>query len=291
MPGAIREAAMSSEAAGPSANIQIFDEALGRAPGRGRLAGRKILVVGAGQRVVDAATDSVGNGRAIAILAAREGASVACADVNGESAAATARLIESEGGKAHAIAADIGRGEDIERMIADAASALGGLDGLVVNVGISGGVPLGRITAESWDHELGINLRGHVLTCQSALPHLAEGSAVVLMSSLASLRPNGRNPAYEASKAALGALGRSVALAGEPRGIRCNVVAPGLIDTPLGRVASQRRSDRARQVPFGRQGTGWEVAYATIFLISNEASYVNAHVLMVDGGLGSGIAR
>jgi NAD(P)-dependent dehydrogenase (short-subunit alcohol dehydrogenase family) len=111
------------------------------------------------------------------------------------------------------------------------------------------------------------------------------------MSSLASLRPNGRNPAYEASKAALGALGRSVALAGEPRGIRCNVVAPGLIDTPLGRVASQRRSDRARQVPFGRQGTGWEVAYATIFLISNEASYVNAHVLMVDGGLGSGIAR
>ena len=78
---------------------------------------------------------------------------------------------------------------------------------------------------------------------------------------------------------------------GEPRGIRCNVVAPGLIDTPLGRAATQRRTDRARHVPFGRQGTGWEVAYATIFLISNEASYINAHVLLVDGGLGYGIAR
>ena len=282
---------MTDTIAEPSAAMQIFDEALGRAPGRGRLAGRKILVVGAGQRAVDAATDPVGNGRAISLLAAREGAGVACADLNADSAAQTAELIAGEGGKAHAIAADIGQDADIARMIDEAEAALGGLDGLVVNVGISQGVPFGGITAESWDHELGINLRGHVLTCQAALPRLADGGSVVLMSSLASLRPNGRNPAYEASKAALGAVGRSVALSGEPRGIRCNVVAPGLIDTPLGRVATQRRADRARHVPFGRQGTGWEVAYATIFLISNEASYINAHVLMVDGGLGSGIAR
>jgi NAD(P)-dependent dehydrogenase (short-subunit alcohol dehydrogenase family) len=285
---------MTDETTSPSAPmppVQIFDEALGRAPGRGRLAGRRILVVGAGQRVVDAATDTVGNGRAIAILASREGASVACADLNADSARQTVEQIASEGAKAHAIAADIAKTTDIERMIGEAVAALGGLDGLVVNVGISYGAPLGGITAEHWDHELGVNLRGHVLTCQTALPHLADGASIVLMSSLASLRPNGRNPAYEASKAALAAVGRSVALAGEARGIRCNVVAPGLIDTPLGRAASQRRTDRARHVPFGRQGTGWEVAYATIFLISHEASYINAHVLMVDGGLGSGIVR
>ena len=274
---------MTIDAAESSAAIQIFDEALGRAPGRRRLAGRKILVVGADQRVFDAATDPVGNGRAIALLAAREGAEVACADVDAASAAETAAMIGAErGGRAaNAIVADIGRSDEIARMIGEAADALGGLDGLVVNVGISLGVPFGAITAESWDHELGVNLRGHALTCQTALPRLADGGSIVLMSSIASLRPNGHNPAYEASKAALGAVGRSVALAGEP----------GLIDTPLGRVATQRRTDRARHVPFGRQGTGWEVAYATIFLISNEASYINAHVLLVDGGLGSGIAR
>ena len=203
---------MTTDAAEPSAAIQIFDEALGRAPGRGRLAGRKILVVGAGQRIVDAATDPVGNGRAIAMLAAREGAAVACADVNLESAAKTAEIVAAEGGKAHAVAADIGRRDEIARMIEEAAEALGGLDGLVMNVGISRGVPFGGITAEGWDHELGINLRGHALTCQAALPRLADGGSIVLMSSLTGLRPNGRNPAYEASKAALGAVGRSVAL-------------------------------------------------------------------------------
>jgi NAD(P)-dependent dehydrogenase (short-subunit alcohol dehydrogenase family) len=282
---------LTIETSGPSPATQIFAEALGEAPGRGRLQGRRILVVGAGQRVVDAATDPFGNGRAISVLAAREGASVACADLNADSAQATAQLAAAEGVRAHAIAADISRAEDVDRMIAEAVAALGGLDGLVVNVGISHSQPVGAITAEKWDHELGVNLRGHILTCQAALPVMTEGGAIALMSSLASLRPNGRNPAYEASKAALAAVGRSIALAGEPRGIRCNVVAPGLIDTPLGRIASQRRTDRARHVPFGRQGTGWEVAYATIFLLSNEASYINAHVLMVDGGLGSGIAR
>jgi NAD(P)-dependent dehydrogenase (short-subunit alcohol dehydrogenase family) len=131
------------------------------------------------------------------------------------------------------------------------------------------------VTAEAWDYEFVVNLRSHMLVCQASLAVMPPGSAIVLISSLASQRPNSRNPAYECSKAAQLALARNVAISGQSSGIRCNAVAPGLIDTPLGRVASSRRPKRAAAVPFGRQGTGWEVAYATIFLLSNEASYIN----------------
>ena len=104
-------------------------------------------------------------------------------------------------------------------------------------------------------------------------------------------RANGRNPAYESSKAAQIALGRAIARAGEDKGVRCNVIAPGMMDTPMGRDASRRRPDRGLTVPFGRQGTGWEVAYAALFLISNESSYVNAHTLFLDAGHMAGIVR
>ena len=119
----------------------------------------------------------------------------------------------------------------------------------------------------------------------------ASGGAIILMSSMASQRANGRSPAYESSKAAQIALGRAIARAGEEKGVRCNVIAPGFMDTPMGRDASRRRSDRAVTVPFGRQGTGWEVAYTALFLISNESSYVNAHTLFLDGGHLGGIVR
>ena len=111
-------------------------ESAGTAPGRGRLKGRNILIVGGGQRVLDAATDPVGNGRAMSLLFAREGAAVAVADMNRASAEETAALIGKEGGKAHAIEADISRPADIERMIAEAEAALGAIDGLVLNAGI-----------------------------------------------------------------------------------------------------------------------------------------------------------
>jgi NAD(P)-dependent dehydrogenase (short-subunit alcohol dehydrogenase family) len=120
---------------------------------------------------------------------------------------------------------------------------------------------------------------------------MSPGGAIILTSSTASQRANGRNPAYESSKAAQIALGRAIARVGEEKGIRCNVIAPGFMDTPMGRDASRRRSDRAVTVPFGRQGTGWEVAYAALFLISNESSYVNAQTLFVDAGHLAGIVR
>jgi NAD(P)-dependent dehydrogenase (short-subunit alcohol dehydrogenase family) len=130
-----------------------------------------------------------------------------------------------------------------------------------------------------------------MLFSQTALEIMGPGAAIVLMSSLAAHRNAGHNPAYESSKAAQIALARAIAVAGEPKGIRCNALCPGLIDTPMGRDATRHRPDRAQAVPFGRQGTGWEVAYACLFLISNESSYVNASAMMVDGGLGVGVMR
>ena len=270
----------------------MFDETLGQAPGRGRLTGRKVLVIGAGQRPTPPGEQvPVGNGRAISLLAAREGAAVACVDVSAEAVQNTAAQIEATGGQAFSEVADVREAGAIAPLVARCRERLGGLDGLVLNVGISFGRPLDKLTAESWDDEFSVNLRSHMLFAQAALPLMAEGGAIVLISSLAALRNQSRNPAYEASKAAQVSLARSIAVAGESKAIRCNAVLPGLMDTPMGRDATRRRPNRASAVPFGRQGTGWEVAYAVLFLLSHEASYVNAHALLVDGGLGIGVWR
>jgi NAD(P)-dependent dehydrogenase (short-subunit alcohol dehydrogenase family) len=270
---------------------QMYPETLGQAPGRARLKGRRVIVVGAGQRQIVDDDPPIGNGRAISVLFAREGAAVACVDISREAVEATRAQIAAEGGRAFAEVADVGDAGAIDSLIERCAAQLGGLDGLVCSVGISHGLPFDKLTAEKWDREYAVNVRSHMLLAQKALTLMEPGGAIVLMSSIASQRANSRNPAYETSKAAQLALARAIARAGEPRGIRCNAVAPGLIDTPIGRDATRRRPNRAAAVPFGRQGTGWEVAYATLFLISHESSYVNGHCLNVDGGLISGIAR
>lgn len=262
-------------------------ESRGEAPGRGRLKGRKILIVGGGQRVVDAATDPIGNGRAMSVLFAREGASVAVADINKASAEETAATIAREGGKASVITADMAKPDDITRMIAEAEKTLGGLDGMVLNVGIGvGALGLAGANADDWDKALAVNLRGPMLACKEALPKLADGSSIIFISSIAGLVAGSRLPSYDASKAALGGLMRHVALEGARRGIRANIIAPGLVDTPLGRLATQGRPSRGRSpTPFGRQATGWEVAYAALFFMSDEAVYVNAQILAVDSGM------
>jgi NAD(P)-dependent dehydrogenase (short-subunit alcohol dehydrogenase family) len=118
------------------------------------------------------------------------------------------------------------------------------------------------------------------------LPLLDAGSSIVFISSIAGLVAGSRLPAYDASKAALAGLMRHVALEGTSRGIRANIVAPGLVDTPLGRAASQGRESRSRtRIPFGRQATAWEIAYASLFFISDESVYVNAQILAVDSGI------
>jgi NAD(P)-dependent dehydrogenase (short-subunit alcohol dehydrogenase family) len=262
-------------------------ESQGEAPGRGRLTGRRVLVVGGGQRVFDAATDPIGNGRAMCLLFAREGAHVAVADKNGASARETVALVEKEGGRALAIEADIASEADVQRMVAEAKRGLGGIDGLVLNVGVGvGALGLADTKLEDWDQTLAINLRGPMLCCKAALPVLDDGSAIVFISSVAGLRSGSQLPAYDASKAALGGLMRHVAREGARRGIRANVVCPGLVDTPLGRLATAGRPSRAKSaIPFGRQATGWEIAYAALFFISDESVYVTAQLLAVDAGV------
>ena len=271
---------------------QLFAPALGRARPAGRMAGRRVLVVGGGQRPTVDEQPPVGNGRAMTLLFAREGAAVACADMDLASAEESAARARREGGRVHALQADVSRPEEITRMVREAVQVLGGLDGLVLNVGIGNTSRFGTETAQAWDAVMDVNLRAHMLCAQAAAEVMEEGGSMVFVSSTASLSPLTGIPAYECSKAALAALGRAAAYATHGRGLRANVIAPGLIDTPLGRDASRNRPARAaRPLPFGRQGTGWEVAHATLFLLSSEASYVNGQVLVADGGLSVSVVR
>jgi NAD(P)-dependent dehydrogenase (short-subunit alcohol dehydrogenase family) len=261
-------------------------EAFGGAPGRARLAGRNILVVGAGSQPCDDEDAPIGNGRAIAILAAREGARVACVDRDEDAAFDTLRRIESEGGDGSVIVADVTQESACAQLVVEAEESLGGLDGIVVNVGIGYGRGLESTDARMWDQTFATNLRAHFLIARAALPHLGAGGAFVFISSIASLKPGTSIPAYDASKAGLAGLCRHVAYEGARQGVRANLVTPGLIDTPLGRLASRGRPSRGRtSVPLGRQGTGWEVAYSTVFLLSGEASYITGQQIVVDGGL------
>lgn len=253
-----------------------------------RMEGRRAVVVGAGQELygLPPTEAPMGNGRATALLLAAEGAAVGCADRVPERAAETVAMVEEAGGRAVALSADASLDADVVAMLDEAVAAHGGLDALVLNVGIGGPLGLEATDVEAWDRVFAVNVRAHFLCLKHGLPRMDDGGAAVLVSSVAGTRPGSRIPAYDASKAALGGLARHAALEGERRGIRVNVVVPGLIDTPIGRAASRARPSRtARRLPLGRQGTAWEVAHAILFLLSGDASYVNGQQLYVDGGL------
>jgi NAD(P)-dependent dehydrogenase (short-subunit alcohol dehydrogenase family) len=260
-------------------------ESKGEAPGRNRLAGRRILVVGAGQEDHGLDDPPIGNGRAMSVLFGREGASVAVADLNEETAKVSAELVEAEGAAAEVIVADAADDGQATRMFDAATEALGGLDGLVMNLGIGAGLGIAGTSTDDWDRVMAVNLRSHFLGCKLGLAAMREeGGAIILAGSIAS-REVMPFPAYAASKAALEALGRQSAVEGAPA-VRTNLLLPGLIDTSLGRLASQISPLRDQvRIPARRQGTAWEVAYGALYLISDESSYVTGQSLVVDGGL------
>jgi NAD(P)-dependent dehydrogenase (short-subunit alcohol dehydrogenase family) len=260
-------------------------EGRGEAPGHGRLEDRRILVVGAGQEEHGLEDPPIGNGRAMSVLFGREGASVAVADLNAESAEATAELVRAEGASAEVIVADAADEGASAEMFDSAAKALGGLEGVVMNLGIGAGLGIGGTSVEDWDRVMAVNLRSHFLGCKHGLAAMKEGGgAIVLAGSIAS-REVMPFPAYAASKAALEALCRQSAVEGAPK-VRTNLLLPGLIDTSLGRLASKISPLRDQVIiPAGRQGTAWEVAYGALYLLSGESSYVTGQSLVVDGGL------
>lgn len=251
------------------------------------LAGRRIIVIGGGQDDRGFPEDApTGNGRAISVLAARNGAQVAITDLFADRADATAALVRADGHEATTFAADAGDEAAMEAVFADAVAAMGGLDGIVVNVGIGGPAWLSGTSAEQWDRAFAANVRSHFLACKLGMAHLAEDSSIVMIASVAGTRSGSRIPSYDSSKAALAGLMRHAAFEGQRQRIRVNVAAPGLIDTSIGREATRHRPNRtAGKLPLGREGTAWEVAEVVGFLLSDRASYVNAQWLGIDGGL------
>jgi NAD(P)-dependent dehydrogenase (short-subunit alcohol dehydrogenase family) len=251
----------------------------------GRLAGKVAIVTGAGSR-----GEGIGNGKAAAVLFAREGASVVCADQVASRASETVDMIVGEGGTASVFECDVSHRDGCQRLAAAAVERYGRLDILQNNVGIPSDQVLEEITEEAWDRVMGINVRSMVLMAQAAVPHLAAGGSgsIINISSIAGLRAYpARATAYTTSKAAV--VGLTLALAGQlgSQRIRVNCIAPGQVYTPLvaERLDAEGRERRANAGVIKDEGTAWDIGWAAVYLASDEARWVTGHVLTVDAGI------
>jgi len=251
----------------------------------GRLAGKVAIVTGAGSR-----GEGMGNGKAAAVLFAREGASVVCVDTVATRAEETVSMIAAEGGTASVFECDVSRQSECQRLAEAAVERYGRLDILQNNVGIPSNQTLAEITEEAWDHLMAVNVRSMVLAAQACVPRMSVngGGSIINISSIAGLRAYpARATAYTTSKAAV--IGLTLALAGQlgAQRIRVNCIAPGQVFTPLiaERLDTEGRARRATSGLIKDEGNAWDIAWASVYLASDEARWITGQVLAVDAGI------
>lgn len=257
-----------------------------------RMKDKVVLVTGAGS-----SGEGWGNGKAAAVLYAREGAKIFAVDRRIQAAQETQSIIRGEGGECEAYAADVSSSEEVAGMVNACIQAFGRIDVLHNNVGIvETGGPV-EMSEESWERVIRVNQTSVFLTCKHVLPHMeAQGhGAIVNIGSIAGIRWIGfPYLAYSAAKAAMIAMTTNIAVQYAPKGIRANCVLPGLMNTPLIREPLKNQyggkvddmiSQRDKQSPTGKMGDAWDTAYAALYLASDEARYVTGASLVVDGGI------
>jgi NAD(P)-dependent dehydrogenase (short-subunit alcohol dehydrogenase family) len=258
-----------------------------------RLKDKVAIIVGAGQTP----GDTIGNGRATAIVFAREGAKCLCVDRRLHSAQDTCAMIEKEGGQAVALEADVTRAEDCKRMAEACVQKFGRIDILHNNVGIGAGdAGIMHLEEAAWDRIFAVNLKSVFLTSKYVIPQMRQqgGGSIVNISSIAALCAMNGMLAYKVSKSGVNSITHQMAMANAKYGIRVNAIMPGLMDTPMaiegivqarGIPKEKARAARDAQVPLGaKMGTGWDVAHAALFLASDEAHFITGVLLPVDGG-------
>jgi NAD(P)-dependent dehydrogenase (short-subunit alcohol dehydrogenase family) len=249
-----------------------------------RLSGKVAIVTGAGSR-----GPGIGNGRATAILFAREGARVVLVDRVAEWAEQTLGMVADDHGEAFVLEADVTSDADCTRIVDEAIKRYGRIDILQNNVGIGGSGSVVDIPEDLWDQVMRVNVKSMMLMSRHVIPVMAAngGGAITNVSSISSIRPRGLTP-YTTSKGAVNALTQAMAVDHAAQGIRVNAILPGPVYTPM--VASegmteQRRAQRAKASPLGTEGTAWDIAWAAVFLASAEARWVTGQLLCVDGGV------